>query len=223
MKRTLLLLVLLGAAPEPPAPDLDFPNDVLPRLTRLGCNTGACHGAATGQKGFRLSLLGTDPARDYEAIVRELRGRRIDLAEPEKSLLLRKPTRDLKHGGGRVLEAGSETWSVLVDWLRAGAPFRSSRPVDLVRISADPGKVTAIYSDGSTRDVTALALTTSNDDAIADQCSVNSGRRSRVSTSASRSPVNARTSSGVGRVPKASSVALLRKVASSQASSGSRP
>lgn len=168
MKQALLFLILLGAVPEPPRADLDFPNDVLPRLTRLGCNTGACHGSATGQKGFKLSLLGYDPAQDHEAITRELRGRRVDLAEPEKSLLLRKPTRDLKHGGGKVLEAGSETYRVLVDWLRAGAPYRSKTPVDLVRISAVQGSVTAHYSDGSSRDVTGLALVTSNDDAIAD-------------------------------------------------------
>lgn len=168
MNRALLLLTLLAAAPEPPRTDIDFPNDVLPRLTRLGCNTGACHGAATGQGGFRLSLLGDDPAHDYDAIVRELRGRRIDLAQPELSLLLRKPTRALKHGGGKVLETDSESFRVLVDWLRGGAAWRSANPVDLVRIDAESGKVTAHYSDRSTRDVTALALLSSNDDAIAD-------------------------------------------------------
>ena len=167
MKQALLLVVLLGAAPEGRRADLDFPNDVLPRLTKAGCNTGSCHGSATGQKGFRLSLLGYDPARDYDAIVRELRGRRVDLAEPEKSLLIRKPTRQLKHGGGKLLELDSETTAVLIDWLRGGAPYRSSRPVDLVRIAAEAGKVTAYYSDDSTRDVTSLALLTSNDEAIA--------------------------------------------------------
>src|SRR5436189_1044091 len=138
MKRALLLLVLLGAAPEAPRADIDFPNDVLPRLTRLGCNAGACHGSATGQKGFRLSLLGHDPARDYDAIVRELRGRRVDLAEPERSLLLRKPTRDLKHGGGKVLEVDSETHRVIVRWLASGAPYRAANSVELVRIAAVP-------------------------------------------------------------------------------------
>jgi len=169
VKRIALLFVLgIGAAPGQDPVGIDFPNDVLPHLTRLGCNAGSCHGSATGQKGFKLSLLGYDAAWDYAAITRELRGRRVDLAEPEKSLLLRKPTRQLKHGGGRAMAEDSEAHRVIVDWLRAGAPFRSARPVELARIVAEPGKVTAQYTDGSTRDVTRLALRTSNDDAIAD-------------------------------------------------------
>lgn len=163
----LLVALLLGAAPQERV-GIDFPNDVLPHLTRLGCNAGSCHGSATGQKGFKLSLLGYDPAWDYAAITRELRGRRVDLAEPEQSLLLRKPTRALPHGGGKAMAPDSEAYRVIADWLRAGAPFRSSNPVELSRLSAEPGKVTAHYSDGSTRDVTRLALLTSNDDSIAD-------------------------------------------------------
>src|SRR6185436_15586155 len=140
----------------------------LPHLTRLGCNAGSCHGSATGQKGFKLSLLGYDPAWDYAALTRELRGRRVDLAEPEKSLLLRKPTKQLPHAGGKVLNEDSDSYRVVVEWLRAGAPYRSAKPVDLVRITVEPGRVTAHYSDGSIRDVTRLALLTSNDDSIAE-------------------------------------------------------
>ncbi len=169
MRHALLVLALLGAAPpQEERGEIDFPNDVLPQLTRLGCNAGSCHGSATGQTGFKLSLLGFDPAWDYAAITRELRGRRVDLAEPEKSLLLRKPTRGLPHGGGKAMAENSEAYCLVVAWLRAGAPFRSSRPLELVRIAATPGKVEARYSDGSTRDVTRLALRSSNDDAIAD-------------------------------------------------------
>jgi hypothetical protein len=169
MRRAALFLLLLGATtPQEDRPAIDFPNDVLPHLTRLGCNAGSCHGSATGQKGFKLSLLGYDAAADYAAITRELRGRRVDLAEPEKSLLLRKPTRQLPHGGGKAMEQGGEAQRVIVGWLRAGAPFRSGPPVELARISAEPGRVLAHYSDGTTRDVTRLALRTSNDDAIAD-------------------------------------------------------
>ena len=168
MRRALLFVALtIGAAPQEQA-GIDFPNDVLPHLTRLGCNAGSCHGSATGQKGFKLSLLGYDPAWDYAAMTRELRGRRVDLAEPEKSLLLRKPTKQLKHAGGKVLSEDSDSYRVIVEWLRSGAPYRSSKPVDLVRIAAEPGRVTAHYSDGSTREVTRLALLTSNDDSIAD-------------------------------------------------------
>ncbi len=150
------------------AQETDFPNDVLPHLTRLGCNSGSCHGSATGQKGFKLSLLGYDAGHDWRAITRELRGRRVDLAEPEKSLVLRKPLRELKHGGGKLIEADSEAHRVLLGWIRAGAPFRGPKPADLVRIEAEVGRVTAHYSDGSSRDVTRLALLASNDDAIAD-------------------------------------------------------
>ena len=128
MKRALPLLVLLIGATQEERGGLDFPNDVLPHLTRLGCNAGSCHGSATGQKGFKLSLLGYDPAWDHAALTRELRGRRVDLAEPEKSLLLRKPTRQLKHAGGKVMGEDSEAYRVIVDWLRSGAPYRSAKP-----------------------------------------------------------------------------------------------
>src|SRR5438876_272748 len=70
----------------------DFETQVLPVLTRVGCNTGACHGAAVGRGGFRLSLLGYDPDADYESLVLELKGRRVNLATPAKSLVLRKPS-----------------------------------------------------------------------------------------------------------------------------------
>ena len=148
------------------AQDADFTNDVLPHLTRMGCNAGSCHGSATGQKGFKLSLLGYDAEWDYRAITRELRGRRVDLAQPEMSLLLRKPTKQLKHAGGKVMT--DDSYAAVLAWLKAGAPFRSAKPVELARIVAQPGKVTAHYSDGSRRDVTKLALMSSNDDSIAD-------------------------------------------------------
>jgi hypothetical protein len=149
------------------AQDLDFANDVLPHLTRAGCNAGSCHGSATGQKGFKLSLLGYDSESDWRAITRELRGRRIDLAQPELSLLLRKPLKQLPHGGEKVLAKDSDSYRAILDWIRAGAPYRPAKPVDLVKIEAEAGKVTARYSDGSTRDVTRLALLSSNDDSIA--------------------------------------------------------
>lgn len=82
------------------APRPDFGRDIVPILTRLGCNAGACHGKATGQNGFRLSLFGGDPAADYEAIAREGRGRRVFPGRPERSLFLRKPTGRVPHGGG---------------------------------------------------------------------------------------------------------------------------
>src|SRR5258708_21913770 len=80
---------------------LHFANDIEPLLSRYGCNAGGCHGKASGQNGFKLSLFGFDPAFDYNALVKEARGRRVFPAAPDPSLLLRKATAHLPHGGGR--------------------------------------------------------------------------------------------------------------------------
>src|SRR5262245_56265962 len=61
---------------------LTFERDIEPILTRAGCNAGACHGKASGQNGFKLSLLGFDPEFDHTAIVREAGGRRVLRAIP---------------------------------------------------------------------------------------------------------------------------------------------
>src|SRR5213594_3991935 len=89
-------------AAEPPR-GIYFGTDVVPILTKLGCNGGGCHGKATGQNGFKLSLFGFEPEVDYDALVTEARGRRLSLAEPDRSLLLLKATSRVPHGGGRRL------------------------------------------------------------------------------------------------------------------------
>src|SRR5207248_1038800 len=99
------------------AGDISFTADVVPVLTRFGCNAGACHGKLSGQNGFHLSLRGYDPAADYESLAREARGRRINLAAPEHSLFVRKALGELPHGGGRRIEPGSRAEQVLVSWL----------------------------------------------------------------------------------------------------------
>src|SRR3954462_5553269 len=109
---TLLALALAGVgAPAGAAPGrageadrVYFNTDVVPLLTKLGCNSGGCHGKATGQNGFRLSLLGFEPEHDYEAIAREARGRRLSPADPRRSLILLKATGAVAHGGGKRLE-----------------------------------------------------------------------------------------------------------------------
>ena len=96
----------------------NFSTQILPILTKSGCNAGACHGAATGQGGFSLSLLGYDAAHDHAAITRELGGRRIDLADPARSLLLRKATRTIKHKGGRKFTLDSAHHATLRDFVQ---------------------------------------------------------------------------------------------------------
>src|SRR5262245_37623349 len=99
-----------------------FERDVEPLLTRAGCNAGACHGKARGQNGFALSLLAFDPDTDYAAIVKEGRGRRVFPADPESSLLLRKPSATVAHGGGKRLPKGSPEYETVRRWIAAGTP-----------------------------------------------------------------------------------------------------
>jgi hypothetical protein len=173
-------LLLLTLAPVAPAETpVSFENDVLPVLTRAGCNAGACHGKQRGQNGFQLSLLAFDPDFDHAAIVSEARGRRVFPAAPELSLLLRKATAQTPHGGGKRLAPGDGRYEVLLAWLRQGAPRRLASDRTLQRITVEPAerllkfneeiplKVTAHYSDGSTRDVTALASYQSNESVYA--------------------------------------------------------
>ena len=99
-----------------------FGTEVVPILTKLGCNGGGCHGKAPGQNGFRLSLFGFEPEFDYEAIVKESRGRRLSLAAPDQSLLLAKATATMPHGGGRRLAVDSHDYQILRQWISQGAP-----------------------------------------------------------------------------------------------------
>jgi hypothetical protein len=165
-------LLLVAADPQP----VDFDTEVLPVLTKAGCNAGACHGAAAGRGGFRLSLFGGDAAADHQAIVRELQGRRVNLARPERSLLMLKPTWQLDHEGGQRFEEDSREAGVLADWIRGGAVRRPSR--QLVRLSVVPATatfdklpaelalaVTAHFDDGSSRELNELAVYTAADPA----------------------------------------------------------
>ena len=143
---------------------VDFENDLIPVFTKLGCNAGACHGAAVGRGGFKLSLYGGNPAADYQAIVRQLEGRRVNLQQPRESLIVLKPTESLAHGGGFLIDDDDESARLLLDWITQGAAFDSSRK--LSRVDVTPQKhvakkvgeqvnlrATAHYSDGSQRDV----------------------------------------------------------------------
>lgn len=156
------------------AQSITFLNDVEPILTKLGCNSGGCHGKATGQNGFRLSLLGFEPEFDHAALLQEGRGRRVFVGSPDQSLLLVKAVGKVPHGGGKRLEPDSDDYRVLHDWIKQGAVGPRSDDVKLERVTVQPAKrvlqrdsrqqllVTAHFSDGSTRDVTRRAIYDSN-------------------------------------------------------------
>jgi len=156
-----------------------FGTEVVPILTKLGCNGGGCHGKATGQNGFRLSLFGFEPEFDYEAIVKESRGRRLSLAAPDQSLLLAKATATMPHGGGRRLAVDSHDYQILRQWISEGAPAPSEDDPHLVRVEITPDQqimhsesslqlhVTGAFSDGTSRDVTLQAIYQSNEVGIA--------------------------------------------------------
>ncbi|MCC6419843.1 MAG: DUF1553 domain-containing protein [Gemmataceae bacterium] len=165
-------LLLTGATCAQPVPD--FETQVLPVLTRAGCNSGACHGAAIGRGGFKLSLLGYDPDLDYDSLVREFEGRRVNLAHPENSLALRKPSGRLPHEGGVKLPGSGEGFRLMRDWIRAGAPRVPRRALQELlvtpahrRLTAPDQrfelKVTARFSDGTRADVTRWAVLTPAD------------------------------------------------------------
>ena len=171
----LLSLPLVGLAAETPRA-VSFANDVIPVLTKAGCNMGACHAkAGQGQNGFQLSLLGFEPQEDYEHLVKEARGRRVSAASPDQSLLLMKAANVVPHGGGLRLEPNSEGYRILRAWLQQGAPNDLGTAAKLVAIEVQPAKkslkpkveqqlkVTARFADGKSRDVTAIALYEAND------------------------------------------------------------
>jgi hypothetical protein len=156
-----------------------FRHEVLPMLTRAGCNSGACHGALAGKGGLKLSLRGYDPEADYYVLTRQVLGRRIDLAQPHRSLLLLKPTMTVNHGGGLRIDPDSPEYRLLADWIASGAPGPKSEEAKLVRIEVLPPMVTlkpgdkfqllvrATYSDGRQRDVTHWAKFSSAEEGVA--------------------------------------------------------
>jgi hypothetical protein len=153
---------------------INFPNQVVPVFTKLGCNSGGCHGKASGQNGFKLSLLGFEPEVDFAALVMEGRGRRTFPAAPDSSLLLLKATGAMPHGGGKKMEPGSEEHKIVRRWIAAGMPYGSPSDPVVTRISVYPehriltrqGRqqfaVYAHYSDGAVEDVTRRAQYESN-------------------------------------------------------------
>jgi hypothetical protein len=158
---------------------VSFAREIVPLLTKAGCNQGACHGGMHGRGGFRLSLLGFDPAFDYDQIVQSAEGRRVVLSEPERSILLLKPTLTMEHGGGERFKAHGREYTFLKQWLEDGAPPPGPRDPEVARLEVWPIErvmnpneqqqilVRAIWSDGRDEDVTATARYDALNDAVA--------------------------------------------------------
>jgi hypothetical protein len=158
---------------------INFPNQIVPIFTKLGCNSGGCHGKASGQNGFKISLLGFEPDVDFNALVKEARGRRLFPAAPDSSLLLLKASGGMAHGGGKRLEVGSDEYRLIRRWIAAGMPYGEKTDPVVTRISVFPEHrvmtrnnhqqfaVYAHYSDGAVEDITRRAQYESNDQEIA--------------------------------------------------------
>jgi hypothetical protein len=159
---------------------VNFPNQIVPIFTKYGCNGGGCHGKASGQNGFRLSLLGFEPDEDYEHLVKEGRGRRLSPAAPDRSLLLVKSVGSVPHGGGMRMEIDSPPYRLLRRWIAQGLPYGNADDPTVVHIEVFPEQRTlspgqqqqviciAHYSDGSTEDVTAMTQFEPNDPEMAE-------------------------------------------------------
>jgi len=170
------------AADEPAkdaAPAVTFEADIQPLLTRLGCNSGPCHGKSRGQNGFALSLLAFDQDFDYGAIVHEARGRRIFPSAPDQSLLLQKAAGKVPHGGGKRMDAASPHYELIRTWIQNGAPRTPADAPTIVKVVVEPStkqlaagesiqlKAIAHYTDGRLRDVTSGCAFQTNDRTVA--------------------------------------------------------
>jgi hypothetical protein len=158
---------------------VDFRTEVMPLLSKLGCNAGGCHGKASGQNGFKLSLFGFDVPYDYAAIVKEARGRRLFASSPDQSLFLLKASGQVPHGGGKRLKPDSADYQVIRQWIAVGALASAPDAPTVRRLKVTPNDrvllrdaqqqlaVLAEYSDGTTRDVTRQSEFFSNLDVVA--------------------------------------------------------
>lgn len=158
---------------------INFPNQVVPIFTKLGCNSGGCHGKASGQNGFKISLLGYEPEVDYTALVKEARGRRLMPASPDSSLFLLKATGTVPHGGGKKMEKDSDEYRLVRRWIAAGMPYGKDTDPVVTKITVYPEHrvmtrqnktqfaAYAHYSDGTVEDITRRAQYDSNDQEIA--------------------------------------------------------
>jgi hypothetical protein len=173
------------AAAEVTVVDMDKPftwsfrNHVESVLSKAGCNSGACHGALAGKKGFKLSLGAFDPVADYFYITRQARARRVVLSDPGRSLVLTKPSGAVPHKGGLRFTVDSPEYRVIAEWIAAGAPAPQESDARLSRLEILPPAsvlktgakqqliVRAHYTDGHAEDVTRWAKFTSSNESVA--------------------------------------------------------
>ena len=152
----------------------DFRTQVVPVLTKLGCNAGSCHGSAAGRGDFKLSLYGSRPQDDFRAIVLDGKGRRINRADFLKSLVLRKPGGELDHGGDQLFDLDDESGQIIANWIRQGAKFENKLRLKKLDVGTSPlilkrhgtkhqFRIQATFSDGTQKDVTRWTVLTSND------------------------------------------------------------
>src|SRR5262245_32686837 len=158
---------------------VNFERHVMGLFSKMGCNAGSCHGSFQGKNGFRLSLFGYNPEKDYAALTRDTLGRRIDPVDPDRSLLLLKATGQTLHEGGARFAKDSWQYRVFREWIVAGAPRGKGRgeiqelvvtPTEYpFRKSGETGQieVTAKFADGSAENVTAFCDFRVQDDAVA--------------------------------------------------------
>ena len=162
---------------EPAAPR--YSRHVAAVFSKLGCNSGGCHGAVKGQNGFRLTLFGADTALDHGRLLREFGGRRLDFQTPASSLLLLKATGQASHGGGKRLDVGSAEYEMLRRWIAMGATLDALEQSRVTRLHVTPTehtgrpgesyalRVEATFADGSREDVTRLCSFESLDKHVA--------------------------------------------------------
>ena len=172
------VLCFSAAAFSAPKPGVSFLRDVVPILTKGGCANSNCHGSIRGQNGFKLSLFGYDPDLDHEAITQASEGRRVDLNQPEKSLILQKPTFQIAHGGGQRFEMESPEYEAILAWLRGGAGLDAPGAPRIDSLRVTPEHLTlpvgteaqltvfAIYSDSSQEDATRKVQYSANDSSV---------------------------------------------------------
>jgi hypothetical protein len=174
-------VALIEVSGQSQADPVSFHFETLAALSKQGCNAGACHGSPSGKGGFRLSLRAFDPSLDQLTLIREIYNRRVDLLQPESSLILLKPLGRVPHGGGTRLRESDVAYDLLRDWIAEGCVIDKPDAPSLQGIEIYPPSgrelrfpvrsqqitVFAKFSDGTVRDITELAVFTSSDETVA--------------------------------------------------------